>query len=69
MVKHIRLGIDGIDMCGVHVSGRHREQVDVALRYGMRQTGRLADDHFVEGAILDKKVHGCVLHRAYLSST
>ena len=69
VVEHIRFGIGRIDMCGVHVAGRGREQVDVALRDGVRQAGRLADDHFVEGAVLDKEVHGSVLHRAYLSRT
>jgi hypothetical protein len=43
MVEHVRFGIGGIDMGGIHVARDDREQVDVALRYGVRQAGRLAE--------------------------
>ena len=54
MVEHIGLGIGRIDMRGVHVARYGREQVDVALRHGVRQAGRFADDQFVEGPVFDE---------------
>ncbi len=69
MVEHVRFGVDGIDMRGVHVACDDREQVDVALRYGVRRAGRLAEGQLVEGPVLDVGVSGFIQHQGYPSRT
>jgi hypothetical protein len=41
---------------------RGREEVDVALRYGVRQACRLADGQLVKSAVLEEKLGGAIGH-------